>query len=82
MLNHVIFPAEIHISMDQKHPSSWSQAALASLGGLAVLHGRGAGGAGRKKKKHFFFDPMWGWVKTLVPIEPQVIAGIYGCSSH
>ena len=24
----------------------------------------------------------WGWVKTLVPSEPQVIAGIYGCSSH
>ena len=21
----------------------------------------------------------WGWVKTLVPSEPQVIAGIYGC---
>jgi len=25
---------------------------------------------------------IWGWVKTLVPSEPQVIAGIYGCSSH
>ena len=22
---------------------------------------------------------IWGWVKTLVPSEPQVIAGIYGC---
>jgi hypothetical protein len=28
------------------------------------------------------FD-TWGWVKTLVPlVNPQVIAGIYGCSSH
>ena len=26
---------------------------------------------------------IWGWVKSLVPCrEPQVIAGIYGCSSH
>ena len=25
---------------------------------------------------------IWGWVKTLVPSEPQFIAGIYGCSSH
>ena len=24
-------------------------------------------------------DATWGWVKTLVPSEPQVIAGIYGC---
>jgi len=22
---------------------------------------------------------IWGWIKTLVPSEPQVIAGIYGC---
>ena len=28
------------------------------------------------------FFSSWGWVKTLVPSEPQVIAGIYGCSSH
>ena len=28
-------------------------------------------------------DATWGWVKTLAPCrEPQVIAGIYGCSSH
>ena len=33
--------------------------------------------ATQKQKKH-----NWGWVKTLVPSEPQVIAGIYGCSSH
>ena len=24
-------------------------------------------------------DATWGWVKTLVPSEPQVIARIYGC---
>ena len=28
------------------------------------------------------FPTKWGWVKTLVPSEPQFIAGIYGCSSH
>ena len=47
-----------------------------------------------QKERGFFQVPIlgffrtlrrWGWVKTLVPSElsePQVIAGIYGCSSH
>jgi len=27
----------------------------------------------------FVVPEIWGWVKTLVASEPQVIAGIYGC---
>ena len=28
------------------------------------------------------YTAIWVWVKTLAPSEPQVIAGIHGCSSH
>ena len=37
----------------------------------------------RSSKDCWGSSKTWGWVKALVPCrEPQVIAGIYGCSSH
>ena len=39
------------------------------------------GGKGDLNILHYLYT-IWGWVKTLVPSEPQVIAGIYECSSH
>ena len=46
--------------------------------------GRGQGASGKNGWRllgivFFLGRIIRGWVKTLVPSEPQVIAGIYGC---